>query len=117
MTDNDRSGSLSHYIAVVLSECVSEDPSDAPLYEETFVLLRADSIRAARDQALDRVSPLSYENVRGRRVTWSRRLVEVGEIVDDTFHDGSGLYSRFFRNGAAYHELDFEDFRLAGPGA
>lgn len=100
-----------YYIAVVLSESSPNTPGNRPLYEESFMLVKASSLAEARDKAAEQ-SPAehSYENVLGNTVTWSSEVVEVGEVLHDTFEDGSEIYARFFRNGAAYRALEFEDF-------
>lgn len=62
-------------------------------------------------RAMAGVDP-SYRSVSGADVTWTRRLVSVGEMLPTAGHpDAEGeLFCRFFRNGAAYADLQWEDF-------
>lgn len=77
----------------------------APLYRESFVLLTARSEDEARSRARAHGESLetSYRNERGEPVTWTfRQLVDVAEVPDDRLGDGAELYTRHFRDFAAY---------------
>ena len=111
----------SYYFAVFVSESrrrsdeyaqAPVDESD-PLFEESFVLLAAGSFEEAVAKARSRPPEPTYKNQYGETVTWSRRLVEVGEALSQTFED-TEVYARFFRNGRAYEQLEFESFEKCG---
>lgn len=45
----------------------------------------------------------SYRNEKGELITWTfRQLVDVAEVADERVGDGTELYTRHFRNFAAY---------------
>lgn len=93
------------FIAVILYEASSDELSNQPLYEESFVLLKATSLDEARDKALllARQTETSYQNERDETITWSlKQVIDVSPILNDTFKDGAELYSRHFRNYEAY---------------
>lgn len=98
---------LDHYVAVLLLEAESEgQPS---LYEESFVLLTAESEAEAAEKAKEcgKQQETSYEDENHRQVTWKlKQIVEVKPLEDATFDDGSELYSRFFRNYDAYRSVE-----------
>ncbi len=102
----------SYYIAVIVSRSSSTAIDYVPLCEESFVLLEATSLDEATEKAMARTvaEENQYENVYGDTITWSPRLVELGDALQDTFEDGSELYARFFRNHEAYEQLDFQNF-------
>lgn len=101
-----------YYIAVIVSQASSTAEDHRGLYEETFVLLKASSLEEATERASARAREEGHEyrNAAGDTVTWSPQLVEVGETLVDSFEDGSEIYARFFRNRAAYEQLDFESW-------
>jgi hypothetical protein len=100
----------SWYVAVIVSESSSEAPNYAPLYEEAFLLVRARSLEQAAEKARAHIGQEApYTSMTGQKVSWSRRLVEVGETLYDNFEDGREIYARFFRNYNAYELLEFED--------
>ena len=101
------------YVAVYLAESTAAERAHTPLFEESFVLVRASSLEEAHQCATEKmhsVEPLHFKNALGYEVGEKVRLVEVGEVVDQSLEDGSELFSRFFRNGDAYRQLEFEDF-------
>jgi hypothetical protein len=94
----------SFYIAVIVYES-SADPTDYdPLYEENFMLLKADSEEEAKEKALSHVNqPHSYKNEYGQTITWSfKQLVELLPVWNTEITDGIELCSRYFRNYEAY---------------
>ncbi|RRO15525.1 DUF4288 domain-containing protein [Saccharopolyspora rhizosphaerae] len=98
---------LDHYVAVLLLEAESE--GQPPLYEESFVLLTAESAEEATEKAKEcgKQQETSYEDENHRQVTWRlKHIVEVKPLEDATFDDGTELFSRFFRNHEAYRSLD-----------
>ena len=96
---------LDHYVAVLLLEAEGRQP----LYEESFVLLTAESQEEAAEKAREygKQQESSYEDENHEQVSWKlKQVVEVKPLEDATFDDGSELYSRFFRNRQAYDSLE-----------
>ncbi|TWF93180.1 DUF4288 domain-containing protein [Saccharopolyspora dendranthemae] len=96
---------LDHYVAVLLLEAEGQ----RPLYEESFVLLTAESPEEAAEKAREygKQQETSYEDENHQQVSWKlKQIVEVKPLEDATFDDGSELYSRFFRNRQAYDSLE-----------
>ncbi|CAM00246.1 uncharacterized protein DUF4288 [Saccharopolyspora erythraea NRRL 2338] len=96
------------YVAVLVTEGVTEG-SDKPLYEESFVLLKAESEEEAREKAAEygKQQETSYRNENDQDITWKlRHVVDVRLVEDATFDDGSELYSRFFRNFDGYRSFE-----------
>lgn len=99
----------SFFIAVLLYESRAEDASKAPLYQESFVLLRTTSEEEARRMALAhaRQQETSYTNAEGATIRWSlKHLVDVSPSVDAELKHGAELYARHFRNYEAYHSFE-----------
>ncbi|MDI2129921.1 DUF4288 domain-containing protein [Yinghuangia seranimata] len=97
------------YIAVVLTEAVSEAPGREPLFQETFVLLEADDETRAWEKAAvhGRGLETSYANEAGERVTWRLvQVVDVNRVLDERLGDGSELYARHFTDFAAYQAFE-----------
>ncbi|GAA0338421.1 DUF4288 domain-containing protein [Streptomyces blastmyceticus] len=100
---------MSTYIAVLLCQSSSDAEDHVPLYQESFVLVTAQSEAQAREKAAAHGKALetSYENERGELITWRlRHVVDVGEVLDERLTDGSELYARHFRNYAAYRSFE-----------
>ncbi|GAB3670590.1 DUF4288 domain-containing protein [Saccharopolyspora tripterygii] len=98
---------LDHYVAVLLLEAHSE--GQRPFYEESFVLLTAESPEEAAEKAREcgKQQETSYEDENHQQVSWKlKQIVEVKPLEDATFDDGSELFSRFFRNYDAYASLE-----------
>ena len=97
------------YLAVLVTEATKEDGAGEPLYEESFVLLTAESDEEAGEKAAEygKQQETSYRNENGDLVTWKlKHVVDVRKVEDATFDDGSELYSRFFRNYDAYRSFE-----------
>jgi len=97
------------YIAVILYESSSNVPHYKPLYEECFTLIEATSLEEAREKALvcAKNNEHSYENVCGETITWvTKKIVDVNNVLDDSFKDYTDLYARHFRNYEAYHSFE-----------
>lgn len=93
------------YVAVLLYASSSEDPSYTPMFEECFLLLRADDDEQARSRAeqLGQSSATTFTNSAGQKIQWSlKHVVDVNRVLSDAFDDGSQLYARHFNNYAAY---------------
>jgi Domain of unknown function (DUF4288) len=97
------------YVAVLLYESSSEAPGYQPLYEESFILLKAGSLQEAKEKALAHGlgDQVSYRNEEQETITWSlKHLIDVNEVLDDDLGDGSDLYARHFYDYAAYARFE-----------
>ncbi|WP_243789931.1 DUF4288 domain-containing protein [Saccharopolyspora gloriosae] len=97
------------YVALMLIEISSESATEPQLYEESFVLVKAESDEEAKEKAVSygKQQAASYPNEDGELITWKfKELIEVKQVEDATFDDGSELYSRFFRNYTAYRSFE-----------
>jgi hypothetical protein len=110
-TENaDKKESL--YIAIILSKSFSDKPDYQPLYQESFVLIKAASLEEAKTKALNygKNENVSYTNENGEVITWSlQQIVDVNSVLDDDFdaaEDGVDLYTRHFRNYDAYQSFE-----------
>ncbi|MBB5153472.1 DUF4288 domain-containing protein [Saccharopolyspora phatthalungensis] len=96
---------LDYYIAVLVLEATSDAANHKPWYEESFVLLKAESEEEATEKAAEhgKQQETSYQNENHELITWKlKKIIEVKPVEDATFDDGTELYSRFFRNYEAY---------------
>ncbi|MCV3215005.1 DUF4288 domain-containing protein [Plectonema radiosum NIES-515] len=104
----------SFYIAIILYKSTSDKPDYQPLYQESFVLIKANSLKRAKAKALNhgKNESVSYTNENGETITWSlQQVVDVNSVLYDDFdsaEDAIDLYARHFRNYEAYHS--FESF-------
>lgn len=92
----------------VLCATVSGGRCDA-LFQETFCLVRAkDDIDArTKAEALFNAMIHSYQNEQGEVVSWSlREIVDVSLIGEPSLKHGTELYSRHFRDFAAYRKFE-----------
>lgn len=83
--------------------------SHPELHEESFVLLTADSLDEARvkAEARGRADEHEYTNADGEQVRWTlTELVDVAEVADRELGDGAEVYSRYFRDYAAYRRFE-----------
>jgi Domain of unknown function (DUF4288) len=95
----------SFYVAVILYESSSDVPDYKPLYQESFVLLKATSLEEAEAKALayGTQEQVSYQNENQETIRWSlKQVIDVNSVLDDELDDGSELYARHFRNYQAY---------------
>ncbi len=98
----------SYYIAVLLYESSVESaqlPEFKPLYEETFVLIRASSVEEAREKVnrYTQREQASYFNEWHEKITWSlKHVIDVNAVLYEPLEDGAELYTRYFRNYEAY---------------
>jgi hypothetical protein len=102
-------GEQSFYIAIVLSEASSDAEGYKPLYEETFVLIKALSLDEARAKVLDYASQqqVTYQNENGEIIRWSlKSVIDVSPVLYDGFEDETELYARHFRNYEAYRSFE-----------
>ena len=99
----------SFYIAVILYEAQSDAPDYEPLYEESFVLMRASTEDEAREKATVHTQGQlsSYQNEFWETITWVvKHIVDVSPVLSDALEDGSELYVRHFRNFQAYNAFE-----------
>jgi hypothetical protein len=97
------------FVAVILSEATSDAPGHRPLYEESFVLVRAASVEEASERAeeLGRGEQTEYLNEAGETIRWSlKHVVDVSDVVDDELGDGATVYARHFRDYDAYRRFE-----------
>lgn len=92
------------YIAVVIYESSADAKDYEPLYEESFMLIAADSEEEAREKVLNHVNqPHSYKNQYGETITWSfKQLVQLLNVWSAELGDGTEVCSRFFQNFETY---------------
>jgi hypothetical protein len=79
-------------------------------------LIKAGSLEEATEKAAQLVGQArhTYKNVDGDTITWTcRRIYHVEEMFDDALTDGGEMYSRGFRDLAAYEH--FEAHRMDEP--
>jgi len=72
-----------------------------PLYEETVMLVEAESIDEAfnKTEMLAKENHLAYLNINGETVRWSlEQIVDVVPILADVLQNGTEIYTRHFRN-------------------
>ncbi|MGF2037606.1 MAG: DUF4288 domain-containing protein [Nostoc sp. CmiVER01] len=102
----------SFYIAIILYKSSSDAPSYQPLYQESFVLIKATSLEKAKAKALNhgKNETVSYTNENGETITWSlQQVVDVNSVLDDDFNSSEeivDLYARHFRNYEAYQSFE-----------
>jgi len=96
-----------YFVCLLLLEATSDDPGDAPLYEETFALVKADSEATARRRVHSETGELQYENAAGFTVTWRlKKIIDINAPLDTELTEFTELYSRHFRNLRAYQDFE-----------
>lgn len=109
MTIESASKESYFYIAVILYESASDVPGYQPLYQEGFILIKANSLDSAKEKALTyaKGEEVSYKNEKAETITWSvKQIVDVNSLLYDRFEDVTELYARHFHNYKAYQQLD-----------
>ncbi|MGI2909255.1 DUF4288 domain-containing protein [Tolypothrix sp. VBCCA 56010] len=102
----------SFYIAIILYKSSSDKPDYQPLYQESFVMIKATSLQSAKEKAIKhgKNENVSYTNENGETITWSlQQVVDVNSVLYDDFdssEDGVDLYARHFRNYEAYQSFE-----------
>ncbi|XXT16180.1 DUF4288 domain-containing protein [Sorangium sp. So ce429] len=97
------------YIAIIVYEASSPDPSFKTMFEECFVLIRADSDEQAiaRAEQRSKDQETCYDNAAGQEIHWKlKRVVDVSRILSDNLDDGAELYARHFTDYDAYHAFE-----------
>lgn len=105
-----------HYAALVLTKATTDDPASAPLFEETVLLVHAETVDEAwsKADAIARSRLARYRNADGRLVTWSlERIVDVAPTIHDPAMDGAEVYARHFENFDDY--VRFESLMRRQP--
>lgn len=96
------------YAAVLVLEGSADRPDQASLYEETIVVVLARSVEEARERATEhgRGREHAYRSGTGAVITW--RLAEIVDVaeVDGPLDDGAEVYTRHFRDYAAYRRFE-----------
>ncbi len=96
---------MTWYVASLLFKSThSEDQSESPpyddLWEDSLILLRADTADAARQMAVDegKLREVAYRGQGDDVVAWSFERVErVFEVQAQTLESGTELFSRFLK--------------------
>lgn len=99
----------SYYAAVLVFESSSNEDNHQPLYEESVVLVEASSEENAEERAiqLGKAQETSYQNQDGQTINHRFKcLLEVQLVQDDQIKHGSTVYSRHFRDYAAYENFE-----------
>jgi hypothetical protein len=102
---NQSSVPTSTYIATIIYESSSDSADYEPLFEESLLAIKATSEEEAMSRVTEYVanSIHSYKNQYGETITWSfKQLERVQPALSDTLPDGEEIFSRFFRDFAAY---------------
>ncbi|MBA2662354.1 MAG: DUF4288 domain-containing protein [Bradymonadaceae bacterium] len=86
-----------YYFVILVSESSSTDNERAPLFEQSFLLIKADSQDHARQKVLDYAGqPHGFENKFGDRITWTlKQILDVRPVLYDSLDDVTELYARF----------------------
>ncbi|MFJ6000205.1 DUF4288 domain-containing protein [Streptomyces sp. NPDC092370] len=102
------------YVAQVVREATTSGPAPAGepeqlLYQENFVLVHAVDERSARERVerWARAAETGSLNDRQETGTWRlKTIVDVKEAEDAGLGGDAGLYTRHFRDGAAYERVE-----------
>lgn len=100
------------YIGIILYKSSSDKPDYQPLYQESFVLVKASSLDLAKEKALKHGNNenVSDTNENGEVITWSlQQVIDVNSVLDDDFdssEDCVDLYARHFRNYEVYQSFE-----------
>jgi hypothetical protein len=99
------------FVALVVMEATTADAGspEGPLYQENFVLVHAPDERSARERVERRArdAETGYLNDRGQTVTWRlKAVVDVKEAEDTDLAKDADLYTRHFRDWAAYARVE-----------
>ncbi|MHC5824220.1 MAG: DUF4288 domain-containing protein [Nostoc sp.] len=98
----------SFYIAIILYKSSLSEDDYQPLYQESFVLIKAASLEEAKAKALNhgKNESVSYTNENGETITWFlQQVVDVNSVLYDDLDSSDDivdLYARHFRNYDAY---------------
>jgi Domain of unknown function (DUF4288) len=97
------------YVAVVVYESSSDSPAYEPLFEESFMILKASSLEEAQQKANQNATAhmSSFKNEAGDSIVWKlKHIVDVNQVLYDANTDGAEIYARHFRDYQAYREFE-----------
>lgn len=97
------------YIAVLVYESSSSSPDYKALFEESFMLVKANSLEEAKQktQEYTNAHTSTFNNEAGDSITWKlKHIVDVNQVLYDVDLDGAEIYARHFRNYQAYKEFE-----------
>jgi hypothetical protein len=97
------------YIAVVVYESSSDSSKYEPLFEESFMIVKATSVEEAKQKTKIHATgnTSTFKNEAGETVTWTlKEIVDVNQVLCDSISDGVEIYSRHFRDYQAYSEFE-----------
>lgn len=99
-----------NYVAVILLESSSAHKDYTPLYDETIILIAANSQEEAKEKAASygEESQTKFKNKYGVDIEWKlRKVVDVNDILRDDFeNDVVEIYSRHFSDINSYEGID-----------
>ena len=98
-----------HYAALVLFESSSDQAGYAPQFEESLILVTAQSADDARAKAayFAHQRQSQYQTASGAVIRWIlTKIVDISPVVDEPLGDGSEIYSRHFRTLTDYERFD-----------
>jgi hypothetical protein len=92
------------FSARLLYRSIVDDPNNVPpLYEESIILINAESEEAAREEA-ERIAysrEHNYPNAEGREVRWKFvRVLESQDLCEEELFSGVEVHSRLFRSAS-----------------
>ena len=99
------------FIIVFVTESSIGEPGANLYYQECFSLIKAPSLKKAKQKAVDYTNNTntSYANVDGETVTWVvKQIIDVSDTLEDKFDlhtDAVDLYVRGFEDYEAYQSL------------
>ncbi|MEV5726152.1 DUF4288 domain-containing protein [Streptomyces pharetrae] len=104
----------------MVMEAVTDEagPAEGPLHQENFVLVHAHDERSARERVERRArdAETSYLNDREQTVGWRlKAVVDVREAEDTDLAKDADLYTRHFRDRAAYERVEPLPYRGDDP--
>ncbi len=95
------------FFCIIILESSAKKADYQPLYEESFLLVRAASEDEARERLRQETQPFSYTNEDGETISWQiKQIVDVSAVLDDTLSDYTDLYARHFRDFSGYKEFE-----------
>ena len=99
------------FVIVFVTESSIGEPGAKFFYPECFSLIKAPSLKEAKQKAVDYANNdnTSYANVYGETVTWVvKQIIDITDTLEDRFDlhtDAVDLYVRGFEDYEAYQRL------------
>lgn len=103
------------FSARIILESVHSEDDPEPVFEESILLIRAQSEEEARSraEALARDSEHEYDTAAGGHARWEfREVLEIIPLWLDGLGDGSEVYYRFIRKDELEHMRRMLELRL-----